>query len=167
MGHSQGPIQPEYEQRRLERLTSYSILDTPREAQFDRFVFTAAQIFRVPIAVLSLADAKRNWFKANVGLDLQEVDRHISLCQHLDASEGTLVIEDARLDIRVAKSPLVSGPPYVRFYACAPLITPDGLMVGSLSVVDRLPKTLLTKQIWQLDRLAASVVAALEARRPF
>ena len=166
MGHSQGPIQPVDEQQRLDRLLSYSILDTPREAQFDRFVYTAAQMFRVPIAILSLTDADRSWFKSSVGLDLKEVDRHISLCRHLDANSGPLVVEDATIDMRFAKSPFVTGEPYIRFYASAPLVTDDGLMIGGLSVIDRLPKTLLTKQVWQLTQLASSVVAALEARRP-
>jgi GAF domain-containing protein len=164
MGVVTPPHRTSHEARHIERLHSYSILDTPREPQFDRFVYTAAQMFRVPIAVLSLADSDRFWFKASVGLDITEVDRTVAFCEHLTA-DGVLNVEDASLDPRFSNAPLVTGAPYARFYAGAPLVTPDGLLVGSLSVIDRYPKTLLTRQSWQLLQLANGVVSALEARR--
>ena len=148
-----------------ERLDAYSVLDTARETSFDRVVFMAAQMFRVPIAVVALRDGDRLWFKAQVGLALTEIPSAIAFCNAI-TQESVMVIEDATMDPRFAGNPLVTGAPHVRFYAGAPLITPDGLRIGSLCVVDRSPKTMLARQVWQLTQLAQSVVATLEARRP-
>ncbi len=164
MGVVTPPPRTSDEARRLERLHAYAILDTPREPQFDRFVFTAAQMFRVPIAVLSFADSDRFWFKASVGLDMTQIERKMAFCEHL-TTDAVLNIEDATLDPRFSSAPIVTGPPFARFYAGAPLLTPDGLLIGSLSVIDRYPKTLLARQAWQLSQLAQGVVSALEARR--
>jgi GAF domain-containing protein len=164
MGHYPAPANATQDMLRAERLRAYAILDTPRENQFDRFVFTAAQMFRVPIAVLALIDTDRLWFKASVGIRLSELDRTMAFSDHL-LPDAVLTVEDAQLDARFANLPIVTGEPYVRFYAGAPLVTPDGLFVGSISVLDRFPKTLLAKQVWQLSQLAQSIVTTLENRR--
>jgi GAF domain-containing protein len=165
MGHATAPSPRSEELHRLERLRAYSILDTPRDPQFDRVVFTAAQMFRVPIVVLALTDSERIWFKASVGLDMTQVDATMTFCKHLTI-DGILNVEDATLDSRFNSAPIVTGPPFARFFAGAPLVTPDGLLVGSLCVIDRSPKTLLARQVWQLLQLAQGAVTALEARRP-
>ncbi len=163
MGHI--PASPEpVDDAQLARLHAYEILDTPREPQFDRVVFMAAQMFRVPVAVLSFADVDRHWFKASVGLDLAQIDRTTAFCTHMTPN-AVLNIEDAQLDARFALASIVTGPPFARFYAGAPLVTPDGLLIGSLCVIDRTPRTLLARQVWQLSQLARSVVTTLEARR--
>ena len=149
-----------------ERLNAYSILETPRDATFDRYVYTAAQLFRVPIAALFLIDEGRMWAKASVGMAHTELPLDDTMCAHLGQTESVMVVEDASRDVRFAENPLVTGAPFIRFYAGAPLVTPDGLRVGSLCVMDRVAKTLLTRQTWQLTQLAASVTLTLEARRP-
>ena len=147
-----------------ERVDEYAILSTERDAAFDRVVFTAAQMFRVPIAIVALQDGERLWFKAQVGLGITEVPSTIAFCSAITHS-SPLVVEDATTDPRFADNPLVTASPNIRFYAGAPLITPDGIRVGSLCVVDRSPKILLARQMWQLTQLAQSVVSILEQRR--
>lgn len=151
--------------RQRERIEDYAILDTPREAVFDRLVFTAAQMFRVPIATISLIDGERQWFKAQVGLATPQLSRHIAFCEQVLVSEAVIVIEDASRDERFIDNPLVTGPPHLKFYAGAPLIAPDGIRVGSFCIGDRFAKTLSSRQCWQLGQFAASVTALLEARR--
>ena len=148
-----------------EPLHAYSILDATRDTAFDRIVFTAAQMFRVPIAVVALLDGDRLCLKAQVGLDLTEIPATIALCNAI-TEHAVVAVEDVSIDARFAQSASMTGRPHVRFYACAPLIMPDGVRVGSLCVADRLPKTLLTRQVWQLSQLAQGVVAILEARQP-
>ena len=148
-----------------ERIASYAILHTAREAAFDRLVFTTAQIFRVPVALIGLIADTGFWLKAQVGLDASELPANAGLQAVID-HDDVLVIEDATRDTRFADSLLVIGPPYCRFLAGAPLITPDGLRVGCLCVMDRSSKPLLGKQVWQLAQMARSVVNALEARLP-
>ncbi len=160
---SSGP--DEHTLRQRERIEAYAILDTPREAVFDRIVFTAAQMFRVPIATISLIDGDRQWFKAQVGLGTQQLARHITFCEQVLVSDAVIVIEDATRDERFIDSPLVTGPPHLKFYAGAPLIAPDGVRVGSFCIGDRVAKTLSSRQVWQLGQLASSVIAMLEARR--
>ena len=148
-----------------QRIADYAILDTPREAVFDRLVFTAAQIFRVPMATISFIDGERHWFKAQVGLGISQLPRHITFCEQVLVSDAVIVVEDASRDERFADNPLVTGPPFLKFYAGAPLITPDGVRVGSFCIGDRLAKTLSSRQTALLGQLAASTVALAEARR--
>lgn len=150
---------------RLSRVLDYNILDTGRDSTFDRFVYTAAQMFRVPIALMSIMDTDRQWIKAGVGMEISEVARTDSFCEYVGISDGVVVVEDATLDVRFHDNPLVTGPPFVRFYAGVALVTPDRLRVGSLCVIDNVPKTLLAKQLWQLSQLAESIVLILEKRR--
>ena len=154
------------EKLRSDRLQSYAVINTARDATIDRIVFTAAQLFRVPMAVISLLDGDRLWVKAQVGVSVQDTSLDMAFCSEMLKSDGVLVIEDASRDPRFVNHPLVTGEPFIRFYAGAPLITPDRILVGALCVADRVPKSILSRQAWQLSSLAGSVVAALESRRP-
>ncbi len=165
VGHLSSSEIERHDARRSERLNDYAILDTPRETQFDRLVFTAAQIFRVSIAAICLLDKERYWLKAQVGMGVDHLPRHISICEQVLLSDAIVLIEDASRDSRSANSPIVAGPPFIKFYAGAPLITADGIRLGSFCVADRLPKTLSSRQLWHLGQLARSVVVSLESRR--
>ena len=162
-----GPVPaPESDLRiQRERIEDYAIIGTPREAAFDRIVFTAAQVFRVPVATISLLEGDRHWFKAQVGLAVTEVPRHLTFCEQLLVSNTVVVVEDATRDERFEDNPLVNGPPFIRFYAGAPLITPDGVRVGSICIGDRFAKTLSSRQSWQLGQFATTTVGLLEERR--
>ncbi len=140
-------------------------MHTAREATFDRLVFTTAQIFRVPIALIALIAESGFWLKAQVGLDMSELPAGAGLQAVID-HDDVLVVEDATRDLRFAGSPLVAAPPRCRFMAGAPLVSPDGLRVGCLCVMDRTSRPLLGKQVWQLGQLARSVVGILEGRLP-
>ena len=151
---------------RLERLNAYGVLDTPREPAFDRIVFTAAQLMRTPVAQISLVSADRQWFKAQVGFVMAETPRAAAFCSATITSDDVLVVEDATADPRFARNPLVTGPPYIRFYAGAPLITPEGYRVGTLCVLDHRARTVTGTKIAQLQQLARSVVHLLEVHAP-
>jgi GAF domain-containing protein len=126
---------PENESERLDALHRLLVLDTPPEERFDRIVGFAAEEFDTPMAVLTLLDRDRQWFKSRVGLDVCETGRAESFCGHMfDHPEG-LVVKDATLDERFHDNPLVTGDPHVRFYAGTPLVLPDGHTVGTLCVI--------------------------------
>jgi len=129
------------EARRLSALRSLLVLDTPPEERFDRITRFAASEFDIPMVLVSLVDDERQWFKARIGLDACETARDISFCGHAIDGLGVLVIEDARADPRFWDNPLVTGDPFIRFYAGAPLVLPDGLSVGTLCVIDTVPRT--------------------------
>lgn len=150
---------------RLARLQAYGVLDTPREASFDRAVFTAAQIFRTPIAQLAFVDDTRQWAKASVGPFPDQVLREASMCALGLHSTEPLVVVDTSQEPRMRRNPFVLGPPYVQFYAGAPLITPDGLRVGALCVMDLRPRSVTARLLWTLQQLAGTVVDLLESRR--
>jgi GAF domain-containing protein len=135
------PLPPDDEQR-LQALRELLILDTPPEERFDRVVRFAADEFDMPIVLVSLVDAKRQWFKARVGLDACETDRESSFCGHAILQPSILVIENALADERFHDNPLVLGAPGIRFYAGAPLQLPGGQIVGTLCLIDRKPRTL-------------------------
>lgn len=153
------------EAARLEALREYRILDTPSEQAYDDFTLLASYICEVPIALISLVDADRQWFKSKVGLEVNETVRDISFCTHTILSYETLVINDALCDERFANNPLVTADPRIRFYAGAPLITPEGHALGSLCVIDRKPRELSDAQKTALEALARQVVSQLELRR--
>lgn len=156
---------PDQEAARLEALRQYQILDTPSEQAYDDFTLLASSICEVPIALISLVDAERQWFKSKVGLESSETARNISFCGHTILSNETLVVNDALSDSRFVYNPLVTSDPSIRFYAGAPLISPEGHALGSLCVIDRQPRVLLASQKTALEALARQVVSQLELRR--
>lgn len=149
---------------RLQALHGYAVLDTPPEEAFDDLTRLAAQICGVPMALISLIDEQRQWFKSRVGLEVQETPREISFCSHAIQRDEVMVIEDAREDPRFCDNPLVKGEPHIRFYAGAPLVTPQAKRIGTLCVVDYEPRRLGPEQIEALARLARQVVSQLELR---
>jgi PAS domain S-box-containing protein len=156
---------PKNEARRLEALRRYHILDTPPEAAFDRITSLAARLFDVPIALVSLVDESRAWFKSCYGFELQEVQRDATICSFALLFNDVLVIPDARQDERFACNPFVQAEPGLRFYAGAPLLTQDGFNLGTLCLLDMKPRPALTdEQKATLSDLAAMVVDELELR---
>ncbi len=153
------------EAERLAALDIYEILDTPAEAAFDDIVRIASQICGTPMALISLVDDRRQWFKAAIGLDVTETPREIAFCAHAIAQPGILAIDDAAADVRFVDNPLVTGDPQLRFYAGAPLVTPEGFALGTLCVLDRQPRHLTPDQSGALQALARQVMTQLELRR--
>ncbi|WP_022803067.1 HD domain-containing phosphohydrolase [Deinococcus ficus] len=160
---------PTAEAAEAERLTAlrwYAVLDTPPEAAFDRLASLAARLFRAPVALVSLTDEHRQWFKARVGVDLQEIDNSLSFCPNTVALRDVYVVPDAAVDPRFADNPLVVGEPHLRFYAGAPLMTPDGHALGTVCVMDTAARAALTPdERATLQDLADLVVSELELRR--
>ncbi len=131
---------PANEAERLNALRTLLVLDTPPEERFDRIARFASMEFDVPVALVSLVDEHRQWFKARVGLEACETSRDVSFCGHAVVGSDVLVIEDTLKDPRFADNPLVTGDPFIRFYAGAPLILPGSLAVGTLCVIDTEPR---------------------------
>ena len=154
------------EASRLSTLHEFNILDTEAEREFDELTALAAQICDVPIALISLVDDKRQWFKSRVGLDVEETPRDIAFCAHaIQQPDQIFEIPDAQIDERFANNPLVVKEPKIRFYAGAPLIAANGDALGTLCVIDRSVKRLTKEQKWALDVLRRIVVRELELRR--
>jgi PAS domain S-box-containing protein len=159
------PAIPTNEAARLTALLSYEILDTGFEELFDDLTRLTASILDVPIALITLIDADRQWFKSRYGLDVAQTPRELSFCGHVVALEAPLVVADAFDDDRFADNPFVTGEPRVRFYAGMPIRTPDGFVLGSLCAIDHVPRQLTPHQLEMLALLARKVVGLLEARR--
>lgn len=155
---------PADDEARLAALLSYEVLDTPAEAVFDDLTRVAARICDTPIALVSLVDSDRQWFKSRFGLEAPQTPRDISFCGHVVASGERLEV-NALKDERFVDNPLVTGPPDIRFYAGEPLRTLDGSILGTLCVIDRRERTLTDEQRDTLRVLSRQVVAQLELRR--
>jgi len=151
---------------RLQALASFDVLDTPPLAMFDQVVQVASLTCGTPIGLVSLVDRNRLYFMARTGVDVAEVPNERSLCNHAILTPLELLeVRDASADPRFADSPLVTGPPGIRFYAGAPLVTSDGEAIGTLCVIDRQPRTLTETQRVALESLAQITMALLESRR--
>ena len=157
---------PDNEQDRLEALRSYDILDSLPEKEYNDITLLASEICNTPISLISFIDDKRQWFKSNRGLDVQETPKDFAFCSHaiLNPSE-VLIVPDSRKDERFAGNPLVEGDPYVIFYASVPLVNKDGFPLGSLCVIDNNSRTLTDTQLNALKILSEQVVNILELRR--
>ena len=158
------PIPPN-EQARLAALYRYDILATPKEAAFDRITLLASQICDAPIALVSLVDEARQWFKSRRGLQAEETHRDLAFCAHAILNDETFVVTDATTDSRFHDSPLVTGAPGIRAYAGAPLIDDGAIRLGTLCVICTEPTLFTRRQLRQLENLAAITVDALKLRR--
>ena len=153
------------EPARLEALERYRILDTLGEQVYDDLTLLAATLCGTPMAMISLVDSDRQWFKSRIGLETQETPRDVAFCAHAILDTATFVVPDATLDVRFVNNPLVTEQTAVRFYAGVPLTTPDGFNLGTLCVVDRQPRAMAPEQQRALEALARQVIALLELRR--
>ena len=153
------------EKQRLNVLWQYDVLDTVPEEVFDDLTELAARICEAPIAMITLVDESRQWFKSKVGVTVKETSRDISFCGHAIAQSDLFIVPDATKDQRFEHNPLVISDPKIRFYAGAPLITPDGYPLGTLCVIDKVPRELRPDQKSALRTLARHVMTQLELRR--
>jgi adenylate cyclase len=157
---------PPDEEARLRALRELEILDTEPEEEFDELVRRAAEATGAPIAVITLVDEARQWFKARVNLEMQSSDRDVSFCAHAILTPDDLtIVPDTREDERFNDNLLVTEDPNIRFYAGAPIFTPDGFPVGTLCVIDAAPRGLSDEQAQSLRELAAEVSRQIERRR--
>lgn len=156
--------EPNAEARRLAAVRRYDILDTPADGSFDRITAVAARLFDVPIAIISLVDEDRIWFKSHHGLDAEQIDREPGLCASAIMSAEPWILTDAKTDVRSLANPLVAGDFGLRFYVGVPLRTSDGYNLGTLCVIDREPRPVTEDQIEQLSDLASVVMDQMELR---
>ncbi len=158
----EAPIPPD-EALRLDTLRRLSVLDSEAEERFDRLTRMARRVFNVPIALVSLVDEDRQWFKSCIGLEVSETARDISFCGHAIMGNETFIVPDASQDPRFADNPLVVGGPGIRFYAGQPLQIANGCKLGTLCIIDTVPRELSDEDVGLLKDLAAMVVRELEA----
>ena len=156
---------PANEMERLAALRSYQVVDSASEAAFDEIARLAARLLDMPIALITLVDAERQWFEARVGMEARETPRDAAFCAHAILGHEPLVVRDAAVDPRFFDNPLVLGPPDIRFYAGVPLVNAEGFALGTLCVIDRRPRDLPAGQRETLRALAQAAMTALELRR--
>ena len=156
------PIQPENETLRLEYLNSLNLLDSEENVDIDRITDFIAKLFCVPIELVSIVDSHRQWFKSKVGLDVCETPRDISFCGHAILDTKPLIVTNALFDERFLDNPLVTGEPYIRFYAGAPLIAKTGVILGTLCIIDTQPRDFSENDTQILVKLASDVMQLIE-----
>jgi two-component sensor histidine kinase len=160
------PALPDNEKNRLAELKTYAILDSEKEEQYNAITNLACQIFNMPIAIISLMDSERQWFKSKVGIESNETTREMSFCGHtILHPEKTLIVENALEDNRFHDNPLVTGDTNIRFYAGAPIVTKEGYVLGTLCILDKVPRKLSAEQCKQLETLALQVMNLMELRK--
>ncbi len=164
MDHATPPL-PSDELERLEALRRYGAFGMLRAAVFDDISRLAAFICRTPISLISLIDSNRQWFLSQSGIGACETSREASFCAHALVGTEMLVVADAQVDARFAHNVMVTGAPFIRFYAGAPLLTPDGYALGTLCVVDVVPRALTQEQKDALQSLSRLVMTQLEMTR--
>ena len=142
----------------------YDIFDTPPDGAFDRITAIAARLLNVPIAIVSIVDHDRIWFKSRHGIDVPQIDRDPGLCASCILQDGPWIISDARADVRTLANPLVAGTARIQFYLGIPLKTHDGFNLGTLCVLDTAPRTPSETDVAQLADLAAVVMDEIELR---
>ncbi|ALW84981.1 serine/threonine protein phosphatase [Hymenobacter sedentarius] len=152
------------EAARLQALKRYNILDTPEDGSMNRLTGLAAKVFNMPIALISLVDEDRIWFKSRYGLDAEQIDRDPGLCASAILSDEVYIVEDARQDPRTLANPLVAGEFGLRFYAAAPLQTHDGHQLGTFCVIDQKQRYLNEAQKLILQDMAAIAMDEIELR---
>jgi len=155
---------PFNEKERISALKKYRLLDTPPDGSFERLTQLAATLFNVPIAIISLVDSDRIWFKSHYGLPINQIDREPGLCASAILSNDTYVVENAKTDPRTLANPLVAGDFGLRFYAAAPLQTEENYNLGTLCIIDKQPRTFSEEQQHILKQMAAIVMDEMEMR---
>lgn len=152
------------ESKRLENLYHYQILDTPEDGHFDEITSLAANLFDVPIAIITLVDTDRIWFKSSFGIEVEQIPRDPGLCSSAIMSDDVYIVENAQLDPRTLSNPLVAGILGLQFYAAAPLKSKEGYNLGTLCIIDKNPRTLNAKESLMLRQLSRIVVYQLELK---
>ncbi len=157
---------PDDEPQRMAAVRAYAILDTPPELEFDALTRLAAFMFDAPIAVVSVMDENRLWFKSKIGLEVPELDRKVAFCAHaIMRPRAALVVHDLQDDPRFRGNPLVAQAPHIRFYAGAPIVAPGGYALGTIAVIDAQPRAFSAAQSDALVDLATLVMSSLDSRR--
>ena len=152
-------------EKRVAALRQYEIMDTRAETAFDDITRLASFICATPIALVTLLDTTRQWFKSKVGVEVSSTPIEVAFCAHAVSQEEILIVPDTMLDERFASNPLVTADPKIRFYAGAQLVTPEGVALGTLCAIDRVPRGLWPEQIEALQALARQVMQMLELRK--
>ena len=152
------------ESKRLRNLYHYQILDTPADGHFDEITSLAAKLFDVPVAIITLVDTDRIWFKSSFGLDVEQISRDPGLCSSAIMSDDIYIVENAKLDPRTLSNPLVAGVMGLQFYASAPLKSKEGYNLGTLCIIDKSPRKLNAKESSVLRQLSRIVMDQLELK---